>query len=413
MRCHWSQPFWGDMVAKAGAGPEPIPHTMLDPQNLAEAIQFCLTPEAEAAAQEIALKMKSESGVVTAVNSFHRNLPLQRMRCSVIPGQPAAWAYARKKQSLTLSKAAMNVLIEYKKIDTKQVKWCVHYHSLLPWFEKMLNSDNSYAINPIIIENRRWDPLTGVLSAATSTGTNMLQSTGEMFYNPYKEFKKSRTGKLSEADSSGSTPSVNRSNSDPFQTAANMAGATLQGFGKFSATYFRGVIVDIPHAAAEGFRRAPQLYGEKPKEYGNVHDWKSGAIVGGKNFVGGMTTGITGMIKHPIKGFIEEGREGAMKGLARGALGMATNMPSGESALFFGLHTCLMVCMIAGIGLVAYPFHGISKSIEAAFRTKTPKEIVSARLREGYALTERMQLSKEEKEEVVQVFDVLLASLGA
>lgn len=60
---------------------------------------------------------------------------------------------------------------------------------------------------------------------------------------------------------------------------------------------------------------------------------------------------------------------------------------------------------------MAYPFHGISKSIEAAFRTKTPKEIVSARLREGYALTERMQLSKEEKEEVVQVFDVLLSSL--
>jgi hypothetical protein len=62
---------------------------------------------------------------------------------------------------------------------------------------------------------------------------------------------------------------------------------------------------------------------------------------------------------------------------------------------------------------VAYPFHGISKSIEAAFRTKTPKAIVSARLREGYALTERMQLSKEEREEVVQVFDVLLSSMSA
>jgi hypothetical protein len=166
----------------------------------------------------------------------------------------------------------------------------------------------------------------------------MLQSTGEMFYNPYKEYKKSQTAKLSEEagdGSSGSTPSVNRSNSDPFQTAANMAGATLQGFGKFSATYFRGVIVDIPHAAAEGFRRAPQLYGEKPKEYGTVHDWKSGAIVGGKNFVGGMTTGVTGMIKHPLKGWIEEGPEGAKKGLIKGALGMATNMPSGKSVLSF------------------------------------------------------------------------------
>jgi len=33
-----------------------------------------------------------------------------------------------------------------------------------------------------------------------------------------------------------------------------------------------------------------------------------------------------------MQGYIEGGREGAMKGLARGALGMATNMPSGKLA---------------------------------------------------------------------------------
>lgn len=119
------------MVAKAGAGPEPIPHAMLDPQNLAEAIQFCLTPDAEAAAKEIANKMKAEAGLSNAVNSFHRNLPLQRMRCSVIPGQPAAWAYTQKKKSLTLSKVAMNILVEYKRIDTKHIKWYVHLPKLL------------------------------------------------------------------------------------------------------------------------------------------------------------------------------------------------------------------------------------------------------------------------------------------
>ncbi|KAJ5176202.1 Sterol 3-beta-glucosyltransferase [Penicillium canariense] len=372
------QPFWGDMVATAGAGPNPIPHASLNPQNLADAIQFCLTPEAEIAAQKIATKMKAESGVTAAVNSFYRNLPLDRMRCSVIPGQPAAWVYTHGKRSLIVSKAAMNILIEYKRIDAKDTK--------------------CYAINPIIIENRRWDPLTGVLAAATSTGSNMLQSTGEMFYNPYKEFKRSRTGRLSEGGSSSSQAFMNSPRSDqsqsPFETAGNMAGATLQGFGKFSATYLRGVIVDIPHAAAEGFRRAPQLYGEKPKDYGHVHDWKSGAIVGGKNFVGGMTSGVAGMFTHPLKGLMEEGSAGAVKGLARGAMGMATKMPS------------------AGIGLMAYPFHGISKSIEAAFRTKTPKAIVSARLREGYALTEMMQLSQAERDEVVQVFDVLLSSMS-
>lgn len=196
----------------------------------------------------------------------------------------------------------------------------------------------SYPINPIIIENRRWDPLTGVLSAATATGANMAKSTGEMFYNPYKEFKRSRKPKPSESGtleptpsaSSGGSNSLNRTRSDPFETAGNMAGAGLQGFGKFSATYFRGVVVDIPHAAAEGFRRAPQLYGEKPKDYGTVHDWKSGVKVGGKNFVGGMAGGVAGIIKEPLKGALEDGRDGALRGLARGTMGLATKMPSGE-----------------------------------------------------------------------------------
>lgn len=116
-----------------------------------------------------------------------------------------------------------------------------------------------------------------------------------------------------------------------------MVGATLQGFGKFSATYLRGVIVDIPHAAAEGFRRAPRLYGEKPKEYGTVSDWKSGIKVGGKNFVGGMTSGVTGMITHPLEGLLDDGSSGALRGLARGAMGMATKMPSGEHPSLHGV----------------------------------------------------------------------------
>jgi predicted N-acetyltransferase YhbS len=62
---------------------------------------------------------------------------------------------------------------------------------------------------------------------------------------------------------------------------------------------------------------------------------------------------------------------------------------------------------------MAYPFHGISKSIESAFRTKTPKAIVVARLREGYAYTLKLQLSREEQEEVIQIFDVLLGSMDA
>lgn len=178
-----------------------------------------------------------------------------------------------------------------------------------------------------------------MLSAATGLGANMAKSTGEMFYNPYKEFKRSRT--LNDADGSSSQSGSKSSNNrqDSFSTAGRMAGAGLQGFGKFSGTYLRGVIVDIPHAAAEGFRRAPQLYGEKPKEYGHVSDWKSGVKVGGKNFVGGMAGGVAGMITEPLKGAMDGGKDGAIKGLTRGALGMATKMPSGEFNIFqFAIH---------------------------------------------------------------------------
>jgi UDP:flavonoid glycosyltransferase YjiC (YdhE family) len=64
------------MVAVAGAGPEPIPHKSLTAQNLADAISYCLTPQASAAAREIATKMRTESSVRTAANSLHANLPI-------------------------------------------------------------------------------------------------------------------------------------------------------------------------------------------------------------------------------------------------------------------------------------------------------------------------------------------------
>lgn len=338
------------MVAKAGAGPKPIPHASLTPENLSAAIQFCLTPGARAAAHEISSKMQTESGVAAAVDSFHRNLPLDRMRCSVMPDQTAVWSYGKGRRSLTLSKTAANILIEHSKIDAGSIRWCV-------WTYRMSNdtdhadshcSLSSYNVNPIIIENRRWDPLTGVLSAAGSTGSNMARSTRDIFYSPYEELKRSRhpanrndgSRRTSQDTTTQSISSAESSRSrDNIETAGNMAGASLQGVGKFYGTYFRGAVVDIPHAAAEGFRRAPQLYGEKPKDYGTVSDWKSGAKVGGKNFVGGMTSGVTGLLTQPLKGARDEGASGAVKGFARGTMGLATKMPSGEDECNTTQHT--------------------------------------------------------------------------
>ncbi|KAJ5193384.1 hypothetical protein N7449_009526 [Penicillium cf. viridicatum] len=401
------QPFWGNMVARAGAGPRPIPFASLNFQNLTAAIQFCLTPEATEAARKLAVKMQTESGVTAAVESFHRNLPLDKMKCNLMPLQVAVWKYKKGKGNVTLSNAAVQILIEHQKIDEKRLQF--------------------HLVNPIIIEHRRWDPVTGIFAAATTTGSTMLGSTADMIYNPYKEYKRGRSPKpsgrvlqapalpgsplsrepssirISAADeanlNSSRTPSVGpgsesgrEKSKSGLSIAGSMAGATMKGFGKFTGSYFKGVVVDIPHAAAEGFRQVPRLYGEKPKDYGAIQDWKSGAIVGGKNFVDGMTDGFTGLFTQPVNGAKEEGALGAVKGFAKGTIGLATKVPS------------------AGIGLVAYPFQGITKSIEAVFRSQSRKAIVSARLKSGYYETTRMQITDEERREILQAFDRFLLS---
>lgn len=109
------------MVAVAGAGPKPIPHQQLDVDNLTEAIRFCLTPEALAAAGEVAAKMKTENGVATAAKSFHANLPLEALPCDIFPDQPASWEYKRSKKHLRLSKKAAGILLDHLKIGQKNM----------------------------------------------------------------------------------------------------------------------------------------------------------------------------------------------------------------------------------------------------------------------------------------------------
>lgn len=104
------QPFWGDMIAEAGAGPRPIPHKLLSGQNLVDAIRFLLAPETKQAAHRISAQMASEEGVKAAVQSFHANLPFESIPCHILHDQPAAWMY--KKAPIRLSKLAAQILID-------------------------------------------------------------------------------------------------------------------------------------------------------------------------------------------------------------------------------------------------------------------------------------------------------------
>jgi hypothetical protein len=118
----YSQPFWGHMVAAAGAGPEPIPQLQLSTKNLAEAIRFCLSPNALEAAQQMAAKMRAESGVERAVQSFYANLPLKQMRCDVLPSRAAVWKCKKGKRQMKLSSMAVSVLTDNMRLDWKELR---------------------------------------------------------------------------------------------------------------------------------------------------------------------------------------------------------------------------------------------------------------------------------------------------
>lgn len=63
-----------------------------------------------------------------------------------------------------------------------------------------------YESKPIVIENRRWDPITGGASSALGWGSDMAVATADLFVRPYQEYRRSRPEE-SHPTSSSSVPS--------------------------------------------------------------------------------------------------------------------------------------------------------------------------------------------------------------
>ncbi|GMG27562.1 unnamed protein product [Aspergillus oryzae var. brunneus] len=104
------QPFWGSIVARAGAGPQPVPYKQLTAEKLAEAINIALEPSTLEKAEEIGKGMRTERGVQNAVCSFHQHLDLRSLRCAICPTRPAVWWH--KHLHIKLSAFAAAVLYD-------------------------------------------------------------------------------------------------------------------------------------------------------------------------------------------------------------------------------------------------------------------------------------------------------------
>jgi hypothetical protein len=391
------------MIDAAGAGPKPIHYQSLSVDNLSQAIQFLTTPEATHSAGLIAQRMSTENGVKTAVQSFYRNLPGHAIRCDILPHLPAVWTYkVSSKNTIKLSKLAAGVLLDRLKIDGKKLG---------------MNELRSY-----IIENQRWDPITGAASAAISTVYRSGMAIGDGFKGKGRQAmnrdeylsvsgkstprSRSRSGSREPAGAdedntksslslykydpeNGSTMTIN--SGELCSKKQDQGGNRIaRGFGKAGNTFLKGGIVDIPFALAEGLRNAPAMYGDKPRDFGPITDWKTGGIVAGKGFVFGLYDGISGLVTEPVKGAKKEGALGALKGFGRGLGGIYWKPNAGIA------------------GLLGYTMQGIYKSVYSAIHTGTRKTIAGARRQEGaWLLTRAREDQDTDLRYIVTAFEEL------
>ncbi|KAI2465968.1 glycosyltransferase family 1 protein [Annulohypoxylon bovei var. microspora] len=380
------QPFWGEMVAAAGAGPRPIPQASLNVDNLVEAIQLCLTPEAREAAQGIAAKMRTENGVKAAVASFHANLPVRELQCDIIKGQPAAWMYHGKKTKLRLSKVAVEILASHLRINDKRLK--------------------KNESRQIIIETRRWDPITGTVSAAIGVSHDIMKAVTGVVVKPARAYRNQSKASSSEPSTEepvrmsdikaglpGETggyaaPVKKEKPRDCVSMTTSVSAASVKGVTGVFKSYASG-LVTIPYAFTEGFRNIPHLYGEEVRDIGTISDWKSGTAAGAKVVVYGIIDGVSDVVVLPYKGAQREGAIGGVKGVGKGLAGLSSKL------------------FAAAVGMAAYPLQGIYKSIWATVKPNTQRSITLARHAEGSYLYEQIRAAGFDDQAVMDLFTTM------
>jgi UDP:flavonoid glycosyltransferase YjiC (YdhE family) len=401
------QPFWSAMVVKAGAGAkEALPLKKLNSDKFAEGIRQCLEPDAKANAEEIAKSIEEEGdGAENAVDSFHRALDLDAMRCHVFKDRVAVWKV--KHTVNQLSALAADLLV-----DNKQLQWSdLHLKRIREWtdfqgpgepitgaggvvvsafheaFQELCEMHETTKRDIKAYEKRRKKRknksvtdgllLPGRIAYATR-GTSVeiqkkqharlqqeLNLRGEA--EPSKRFFVPARSKDNPERPSNLTRSTTTSSNAPPAVVTIMKDVG-QGIGRSSRA-----IISMPlkvwNATALGFHNAPRLYGDKTVRPApqKITGFRSGVKAAGNEFFLGIYDGVTGLVRLPYLEVHEEGISGLPKGVARGMGGFILKPISGV------------------LGLGAYTFKGFHKSMRRRFRDteRTDRWIRRARIAQG------------------------------
>ncbi|KAK4672869.1 hypothetical protein QC763_106820 [Podospora pseudopauciseta] len=367
------QIFWGNMIARSGAGPAPIPFKTLTAENLAAAIEKCLEPGTQTKAKELGQKIRAEKGADVGGKTFHQFLNTDNMRCSLAPSRVAVWRVRRTHVRLSALAAAVLVREGWLKYtDLKLHRSVEHDTDEQPWDpvsaataalvgdfsaltlavadfprevfkgakenkkakEKSSNSEASSSRSTIVGDrNSVLVDDAASISATTISPSSSHQRTTSHAADAASissnsttptAFTRIDTGTGTDTSSKLSPPPTRASGSssptrEPFNldlaVGAGKGAMRILGVGaKVHTNFCLGV--------ARGFRNAPKLYhDETVRPVEKVTGFSSGVRVAGKEFSLGVYDGVSGLFTQPWKGAQKEGPVGLVKGFGKGVGG--------------------------------------------------------------------------------------------
>ncbi|ROV88824.1 hypothetical protein VSDG_08998 [Cytospora chrysosperma] len=429
------QPFWGSMIAKAGAGPPPIAYKEMTAQKLAEAITTALQPQTQARAKELGEKIRREKGTDLGAKSFHDFLDYDKLRCSIAPSRAAVWRVTRT--DVKLSALAAAVLVKERMIEYSDLKL--------------------YRPQEYDTEEQPWDPITAVISALVGDIGNVAMALGDIPRDWYKVMKKTKnesstpsedktaptpssggasvathdaasssrltllsdtasttsaqpstltslTEKESDAASSsgqdlltpgGSTPQAESSTLKPtpsqkdaqsfnVEAALGLGLETTKGISRIVETGFKSPM-NFTMGLAKGFRNAPKLYNDDTvRKQEKVTGIGSGFMLAWKELGLGFYDGVSGLATQPMRGAQKEGGVGFIKGFAKGIGGVILKPAAGVWSV------------------PAYMMKGLHAEVRAKFHHSVENYIVASRVLQGQ--DDLQSASVEEQNDIVLRF---------
>ena len=259
------------MIWKSGAGAPPIPGKQLNVKELINAFKIVHEAGTREAAAKLRIAFQNEDGCRAAVECFHRNLPLTKIRSDLDPTFAAC--YRLKDYDLKISRPVAQALVGAGLIEETQLT----LHSTRAW-EELSDDDHPYL------------PVHGLMKYGHRAFNNL--------------FVETPNGLKRAASSNNLREGV--------ECVAKGVGKGL-GHATIGCLSFYGDVTDA-------LERLPTLYDpysdSDKRKRPQVDDLQSGAKAAGQAVWHGFKDGVAGLITKPRAGFERDGILGGAAGAA-------------------------------------------------------------------------------------------------